>query len=736
MPSSSFNPAAADTPNDDGSQSIIGRTSPTRPWRFIPAHTSSAKSIATELRTPSPTTSTPHQNPPIKPNSGISNNIGTENRTLDLFDDTSSGEDIAATPATIGPESGFTDYPRGSTVGIKSPKIGKDGRQEQSPLTAGSGSVSLFEDNADPEGSTGEIKLRRGSGIWENDRGGFSPEKSAGKGSIRVQRTERAVEEGEPTADVPTLGKNVPGVGAEMESPKGSLPISPNITTSPPSPDPTIGTTATSSTTERAERDLAVPFLPKLLRVKGRSVVNGSRSRVPEGRANELESVSENEHSGEEMGVDVAKIQDGSQRRPRRPRVMQQASSTVVGLKEMLRGSGPVGTENNPGPSKRKLAEVLGNEVKFSKELNAKRAGVIGFPAARDVDGQPTGVGKAEDKNQEPYGLGIRKGPAGNFADGSRSNPVQRAATLPLRRKVTLSPPPNIELNPNHRFLRQSIVSTPYPLGFKSDAEMASNSMVKDRSEVTLRLVLHSHNTRTSRVKQLTIPGTLGAVLEDASAEKKPKTRATMRTGFDDEKLFKLIRAEYGAMRGPLRTLLSARNVHVLKLLSYHESTELANHEKSLYRRAFPVRDDGEFSEARMLVLYQKPRLGKRKHDWLDWIANLPENSENNHPQETLALQLIEGWCLCKIAFVVVTVVTLSLTATFLWTFLGPDGVSPSLRGTAKFSDPELSIDLRQSYGGYHGAGERAETGALLGMLTLILGWTGIGAWISLSWLI
>lgn len=247
--------------------------------------------------------------------------------------------------------------------------------------------------------------------------------------------------------------------------------------------------------------------------------------------------------------------------------------------------------------------------------------------------------------------------------------------------------------------------------------------------------MLHSHNTRTSRVKQLTIPGTLGAVLEDTSAEKKPKTMATMRTNFDDERLFKLIHAEYGAMRGSIWALLSARSVHVLKLLSYHESTEPANHEKLLSGRAIPVRND-KVSEARMLALYQKPRLGKHKHDWLDWIANLSENSENNHPRGNLALQLIEGWCLCKIAFVVVTVVVLSLTVTFLWTFLGPDGISPSLLGTAKFSDPELSIDLRQSYGGHHGAGERAETGALLGILTLILSWTGIGAWISLSWLI
>lgn len=37
---------------------------------------------------------------------------------------------------------------------------------------------------------------------------------------------------------------------------------------------------------------------------------------------------------------------------------------------------------------------------------------------------------------------------------------------------------------------------------------------------------------------------------------------------------------------------------------------------------------------------------------------------------------------------------------------------------------------------GYKGSGGRVETGAVLGMLVLMFGWTGVGAWLGLSWLV
>ena len=37
---------------------------------------------------------------------------------------------------------------------------------------------------------------------------------------------------------------------------------------------------------------------------------------------------------------------------------------------------------------------------------------------------------------------------------------------------------------------------------------------------------------------------------------------------------------------------------------------------------------------------------------------------------------------------------------------------------------------------GFRDAGGRVETGVVLGILALMFGWTGIGAWVLLSWLV
>jgi len=55
----------------------------------------------------------------------------------------------------------------------------------------------------------------------------------------------------------------------------------------------------------------------------------------------------------------------------------------------------------------------------------------------------------------------------------------------------------------------------------------------------------------------------------------------------------------------------------------------------------------------------------------------------------------------------------LSLLATLLWVFFGTTWI----------------------HVGFSGAGERVATGLLLGLLVLLLGWTGVGGWLWVSWL-
>ncbi len=88
-----------------------------------------------------------------------------------------------------------------------------------------------------------------------------------------------------------------------------------------------------------------------------------------------------------------------------------------------------------------------------------------------------------------------------------------------------------------------------------------------------------------------------------------------------------------------------------------------------------------------------------------------------------------------KIGIAVFLVVIVSMLATLLWTLLGSNGSvvlqSDGLTGLTGFP-----LELRLTSAGFRGAGMRVETGLALGALVLLLGWTVVGAWILLNWLV
>ena len=132
------------------------------------------------------------------------------------------------------------------------------------------------------------------------------------------------------------------------------------------------------------------------------------------------------------------------------------------------------------------------------------------------------------------------------------------------------------------------------------------------------------------------------------------------------------------------------------------------------------------FVEEQLLRLYQSPSEGKGRRQWVEWVNSLPENADRESSSgEKVAVEFVEGWDGTRIALTIVTVVIASILAMFLWVFLGPGGqeVNTSHGG------------LSQEYVGYDGGGGRLAGGVVLGVLVLLIGWTGIGAWILLSWL-
>lgn len=250
-----------------------------------------------------------------------------------------------------------------------------------------------------------------------------------------------------------------------------------------------------------------------------------------------------------------------------------------------------------------------------------------------------------------------------------------------------------------------------------------------------LTLVLYTRHGRAPRVRRVIFvsAATRGAAprVGGSGANGPASSVSALSRDFDDEKLFDSIRAEYGRMRGAFGGLLSARKVRDLGFLSYSRASQLAKQHKGARRKIFPVNVEDGFVETKLLGLYRKPRIGRGKYEWVEWISRLPENSGGQGSNEgKFALELVEGWWVAKIGLAVLAVVTLSLLATLLWIFLGVGGNHGDLQFLCH---PRRCQDGFKD--GFRGAGGRVETGAVLGVLVMMIGWTGIGAWVFSSWM-
>ncbi|KAL9132737.1 MAG: hypothetical protein Q9175_006087 [Cornicularia normoerica] len=526
---------------------------------------------------------------------------------------------------------------------------------------------------------------------------------------------------------------------------------------------PTLASTDPTSVESNAPREVGgfrLPFLhgmPNFLRPSGyaKSSLTPSEEKEVKDAAQPPGSFFHDGSSYGEPDDEGSQIDSAQQVIVGNPVMVKHGSRTKVGLKEMLH-TVPF-PQHNPGPSRAKAMSMIGENSEFGRKpmisgdsafpvrKPSKREGVIGMPQEEQED--------TMSQNQEDQvGLGIFHNTNPFANDGLRSHPVSPKHVSPLapphsKRTVSFpSAPPQLDIKPEHRFLRQDIVSTPYPPGFKGRAaslynpsEHVTMPTTDEAPKSLLTLVLYSHGDSTSKVKKIVIPTPPETALVDNSDEKKPPIKATLHPEFDDEKLFKLIHSEYNSMRGSLRRLASARTVRSMNLLAYCSTSELVS--KQAKPMHFRLQDNDEYlAEARMLDLFKKPKLGKRHNEWVEWVTKLPENSTIEPiDNERIALELVEGWSTRKFLAAVVAVLVCSLTITLLWIFLGAGG------NTLGFESSNVSLPgglmgsnaaTVESPVGFKGAGGRVETGVALGILVLMFGWTSIGAWILLNWLV
>ena len=557
-----------------------------------------------------------------------------------------------------------------------------------------------------------------------------------------------------------------------------------------------VDSPATSRPNLRAPKAFRLPFLPRLLRPSSKeredppAVPMKSPSRLPKSKEDPTSFFDDASSIGEEPETGTAgegygyEIQDARQAIVGSPVLVKHSSSTKVELKEMLRSTPPT-AENNPGPSKGKAAAILGeNFDAVILENGSKRQGIYtGVPQEQQGDDAgpdtgstktgPLGLGLWKDIN--PFAMSVLRSHQSLLNPISSSVPApapppKSAPPVPAARKVSFPPPPPLDIRPEHRFLRQSIVSTPYPTGTSAEKEKKrkEKAAIKGIAEekdggdgddynglrAVLTLVLYGNSNPIPKVKTIVIPNAQETPLLDETENGKPPITAMLTQDFDDKKFFNLLRFSYNNLHSPLRHLASARTVHSLKLLSYTSMSQLASRQgRSMHFRSDDVQE--EIAETRMLEMFLKPRLGRGRNEWVNWARMLPENrpakeGEAEEDRDKIAIEFVEGWAVAKLCFAVAAVLFCSLLATLLWIFVGSGGGGGGVEVWNGVQGPGLNMkDLADGYNGLAGpplghqggrssggAGGRLEAGAVLGMFVLMFGWTGVAAWVGLSWLV
>ncbi|KAK4696267.1 hypothetical protein P7C71_g1624, partial [Lecanoromycetidae sp. Uapishka_2] len=445
-----------------------------------------------------------------------------------------------------------------------------------------------------------------------------------------------------------------------------------------------------ATTSSRAPKLSRVPFLSKLFKSAPK---DESASSMMEYHRDEKPPPPPPKPYFEEESDDAESIHiaEATQARVGTPMLVKHGSAAKVGLKEMLRSPPPA--DNRPGTSRsrQKAAAILGEDSSLIAEsLNGENFGMPKAPQDEDL-AQDNGSTKSG-----PIGLGLWKeiNPFAPSTAAPRSQSLQvppqssnmAASAPPVTRKVSFPLPNPLDIRPEHRFLRQSIVSTPYPSADSKESKRKKKGPTwkgspkgvapeaNDGKAPVLTLVLYGHNNPYPQVKTLAIPSEQDTNLMDKSEDGKPPIMATLKNQFDDEKLFKLIRSEYAGMRGSFHQLVSARNVRSINLLSYHSESQLASRKaESMQFRSDTVQE--EIAELRMLNLLREPRLGRDRREWTRWVNTLPQNIKDSETeQDNIALELVEGWSPGKLYVAVAAVLVCSLLATLLWILIGVGG--------------------------------------------------------------
>ena len=317
-------------------------------------------------------------------------------------------------------------------------------------------------------------------------------------------------------------------------------------------------------------------------------------------------------------------------------------------------------------------------------------------------------------------------------------------------------------------FTRESVISTPYPTsGFgnihlpiplvnasieKNDGYPRSKHQM---SVLKIPILIRGNSNYIAAVGKIELSDQLGE--KDVKGPK------------DDQELAKNIIREHRRLRG-WRLALSARclvgvrvvlKAHAQDIISEAESGCTWNGDYHL-KQAPSLSEDchagasaaasyasSHVAKVMMLkrgleeslgLLLKRSSLGADSNvciaDLRRLHLELVRSDKSNSRRGVLALELVRGWGRLKMSIAVAGIMITSMLSTVVWILLG---VNQGVSVVDKVFTPTVKLGgwtTNNADGDWNGAGSRVGSGAALGLLALLLGWSWMILWIGMSWLV
>ncbi|KAK5135729.1 hypothetical protein LTR08_004715 [Meristemomyces frigidus] len=320
-------------------------------------------------------------------------------------------------------------------------------------------------------------------------------------------------------------------------------------------------------------------------------------------------------------------------------------------------------------------------------------------------------------------------------------------------KRVAIVPPP-IDTSAPHRALPADLVRTPYPFtptnihhkDFGRSPPSAISTLTPTSDSILTLSIRRSNPNSRRRVTTLTFPAPNDFSTTATPTSPREKDQHFAALDFDDAAFFRQLRKRYAALAGPAHALAARSLVRIAVSGPASKAADAGygwiHQPRSPRVLAYRGLSDS-FSEEKLWLHYRRPALGRSRYAFVQWahrVATAPpavrtplegegvgvgervERDLVRRMEQPEGLEFVVGWSVVRIGVALSLVGVVSVAAALLWVFLGTSTVVGGGGGGA--------------HGGFRDAGDRVGAGVVMGICLLLLGLSGVGGWLGISWLV